>query len=105
MIGDARAAGKRHSTRAHGPEFKKKLSEGQAHKHVAGPRHHDSGGDHENHHSAKSAHKKGPLQGSTRHHMSDKQAPHKQKERIELKHVDQGDLLDQWARGKRKHYR
>lgn len=102
MIGDARAAGKRHSTRAHGPEYKKKLSEGQAHKHVAEKNHYDSGADHENHHSAKRAHSKGTRPGVG---VADRQAPHKQKERIENKHVDQGNLISQWCAGKRKHYR
>lgn len=101
MIGDAKAAGKRHSTRAHGPEFKEKHHFRQgAHKHVVGGDS-DGGGGHEVKHSAKR---------SVRGHpngvgVSDRQAPHKQKERIENKHVDQGQILDEWCAGKRKHYR
>lgn len=37
MIGDARAAGKRRSTTAPGPEFKKKNSRGQSFKHIDRP--------------------------------------------------------------------
>lgn len=102
MIGDAVAEGKRGNTRAHGPEYKKKLHKGRAHKHVDGPRKSDGGGDHENARSAKRAHATGPRPGVS---TSDKQAPHKQKERIENKHVDQGNILDEWCRGKRKVYK
>jgi hypothetical protein len=102
MIGDAAARGKRHSTKAHGPEFKKKNSHGQSHKHVDGPRSSHGGGDHENAHRAKSAHKTGPRPGTN---TSDKQAPHKQREAKELKHVDQGDIINEWCRGKRGSYK
>jgi hypothetical protein len=103
MIGDARARGKRHSTRAHGPEFKEKLSRGQAHKHVVEKGDSDGGGWKEVMHSAERAHRGGPRHGGKKSH--DKQAPHKQRERIENKHVDQGQILDEWCRGKRGHYR
>jgi hypothetical protein len=102
MLGDAKAAGKRHSTRAHGPEFKEKhhFRKG-AHKHVVAGHSH-GGGDHEVKHSARRAHSKGTRPGVGVH---DRQAPHKQKERIENKHVDQGMILDEWCRGKRGSYR
>jgi hypothetical protein len=102
MLGDAFARGKRKSTRAHGPEFKEKLSRGQAYKHST-PSAGDGGGDKETRASAARAHRGGPRHGGVKSH--DKQAPHKQKERIENKHVDQGDLLDEWCRGKRRSYR
>jgi hypothetical protein len=102
MIGDAVARGKRGNTTAHGPEFKKKLHKGQAHKHIDGPRKSHGGGDHENAKAAKRAHSTGPRPGTN---TSDKQAPHKQKERKELKHVDQGDIINDWCCGKRKGYK
>jgi hypothetical protein len=102
MIGDARAAGKRHSTRAHGPEFKKKNAEGQSHKHIDGMRHSHGGGDHETKRAARRAHAKGPRPGVD---VADRQAPHKQVRRIEGKHVDQGQILDEWCRGKRGCYK
>ena len=101
MLGDAFARGKRKSTRAHGPEYKAKNHKGRSHKHIAAHAERDSGGDQE---------MGGPAAHATHGHRPgtatrDKQAPHKQKERIENKHIDQGDLLDQWCRGKSKRYR
>jgi hypothetical protein len=93
---------KANSTREHGPEFKKKNSEGRSYKHVDGPRSSHGGGDHENEHAAKRAHKTGPRPGTN---TSDKQAPHKQVRSKELKHVDQGDILNEWCRGKRGSYK
>lgn len=102
MIGDARAAGKRHSTKEDGPEFKKKNSHGQSHKHVDGPRSGHGGGDNETKHVARRAHAKGSRPGVGVH---DKQSPAKQKEHKTLKHIDQGQILDQWCRGKRSCYK
>jgi hypothetical protein len=102
MIGDAAARGKRGNTTAHGPEFKKKNSEKRSYKHVDGPRASHGGGDHENAKRAKSAHKTGPRPGVN---VADRQAPHKQKERKELKHVDQGDVINEWCCGKRGKYK
>jgi hypothetical protein len=102
MIGDASARGKRGNTTAHGPEYKKKNSEGRSHKHVDGPRTSHGGGDHENKHAAKRAHSTGPRPGVN---VADRQAPHKQKERKETKHIDQGDIINEWCAGKRKAYR
>ena len=82
--------------------FKKKNSEGRSIKHVDGPRTSHGGGDSENAKSAKRAHRKGPRPGTN---TSDKQAPHKQREKKELKHVDQGDILNEWCAGKRKDYK
>lgn len=102
MIGDAFARGKRRSTREHGPEFKKKLHKGQAHKHVDGPRSSHGGGDHENARAAKRAHATGPRPGTN---VADRQAPHVQLAVKELKHVDQGDLINKWCLGKSKRYK
>jgi hypothetical protein len=82
--------------------FKKKNSEGRSHKHVDGPRKSHGGGDHENAAKAKRAHSTGPRPGTN---TSDKQAPHKQKAAKELKHVDQGQIIDEWCRGKRGCYK
>jgi hypothetical protein len=82
--------------------FTKKLHRGQAHKHVDGPRASDGGGDHENAKRAKRAHKTGPRPGTN---TSDKQAPHKQKVFKELKHVKQGDIINEWCCGKRGSYK
>jgi hypothetical protein len=102
MIGDVRHDhGKRKSTRAPGPEFKEKLSRGQAYRHST-PSASDGGGDKETKATAKRTHRAGPRPGTN---TRDKQAPHKQRERIENKHVDQGDILDEWCRGKRDHYK
>jgi hypothetical protein len=106
MIGDAAARGKRHSTRAHGPEFKKKNSRGQSHKHVetsTGKNDTDSGGDVLTRKTSRAMHSGGPRAAGAR--MSDKQAPHKQREAKELKHVDQGDIINEWCRGKRGSYK
>lgn len=105
MIGDAVAQGKRGSTRAHGPEYKRRNSRGQSYKHVTpstGADDTDSGGDRLTRHTAKRMHK-----GMKPHSpgVADRQAPHKQKERIENKHVDQGQIIDEWCRGKRKAYK
>jgi hypothetical protein len=102
MIGDAAARGKRGNTSAHGPEFKKKNSKGQSYKHVDGPRKSHGGGDEENKKQAKSAHKTGPRPGVN---VADRQAPHKQVRSKELKHVDQGDVINEWCRGKRDCYK
>lgn len=105
MIGDAIARGKRKSTRAHGPEYKEKNSKGRSYKHAqpsTGEDDTDSGGHREQRHTAKRMHKGMKPHGVG---VSDKQAPHKQKERKEVKHVDQGDLLNEWCCGKRKSYR
>jgi hypothetical protein len=105
MIGDAAARGKRHSTRAHGPEFKKKNSEGRSHKHIetsTGKNDNDSGGDALTRVSAKKMHK---AMKSFSPGVADRQAPHKQRESKELKHVDQGDILNEWCCGKRKAYK
>ncbi len=107
MIGDVRHGhGKRKSTRAHGPEYKEKNSEGRSHKHVqpsTGKDDSDSGGHREQKHTGRRMNH--PMTGRRGPHTSDKQAPHKQKERIENRHVDQGQILDEWCRGKRKAYR
>lgn len=102
MIGDAASRGKRKSTLAPGPEFKKKNSEGSSHKHVDGPRHHHSGGDHEGHSSAKRMHRQmKPFSPG----VADRQAPHKQKSVKESKHNEPGDIVDQWCCGKRGSYK
>jgi hypothetical protein len=96
----------RSSTRAAGPEYKKKNSEGRSYKHV--PNHtgkdgkSDGGGRSETSAVAKRAHKGGQRPGTG---TSDKQAPHKQRERKELKHVDQGDIVNDWCAGKRRSYK
>ncbi len=82
--------------------FKKKNSEGRSIKHIDGPRASHGGGDHENSRAAKRAHRKGPRPGTN---TSDKQAPHKQREPKELKHVNQGDILEDWCHGKRGSYK
>lgn len=82
--------------------FKKKNSEGRSHKHVDGPRMGHGGGDHENRHAARRAHRTGPRPGTN---TSDKQGPHLQKAVKELKHVDQGDLINNWCLGKSKRYK
>jgi hypothetical protein len=82
--------------------FKKKNSEGRSIKHVDGPREGQGGGDHENKKVAKRAHRTGPRPGTN---TSDKQAPHKQRESKELKHVDQGQILNEWCSGKRGSYK
>ena len=102
MIGDAVAAGKRGSTYAKGPEFKKKNSKGRSFKHVDGPRSSHGGGDHETKKVAKSAHRTGPRPGTS---VADRQAPHKQREKKEVKHVDQGQILSEWCSGKRGSYK
>lgn len=102
MIGDAVAAGKRGNTHAKGPEFKKKNHKGASHKHVDGPRSSHGGGDKENAKVAKSAHKTGPRPGTS---TTDKQAPHKQREKKEVRHIDQGQILNEWCSGKRGSYK
>jgi hypothetical protein len=103
MLGDARAAGKRHSTRKHGPEYKAKNSHGRSHKHIAPAGHagRDSGGEQEM--GGPAAHATHGHRPGT--HVADRQAPHKQRERKEVKHVDQGMILDEWCAGKRRSYR
>jgi hypothetical protein len=102
MIGDAIAAGKRGNSYAKGPEYKKKNHAGRSHKHVDGPRSSHGGGDKETEKVAKSAHRTGPRPGTN---TSDKQKPHKQREHKEVRHVDQGQILDEWVRGKRGSYK
>jgi hypothetical protein len=82
--------------------FKKKNSEGRSFKHVDGPREGHGGSDTENAKVAKKAHRTGPRPGTN---TTDKQAPHKQRAKKELKHVDQGDILNDWCSGKRKDYK
>ena len=82
--------------------FKKKNSEGRSVKHVDGPRSGHGGGDAENVKVAKRAHRTGPRPGTN---TSDKQAPHKQRESKELKHVDQGQILNDSCAGKRGSYK
>jgi hypothetical protein len=82
--------------------FKKKNSEGRSIKHVDGPRSSHGGGDTENAKVAKKAHRTGPRPGTN---TPDRQAPHKQREKKELKHVDQGDILNEWCSGKRPSYK
>ncbi len=101
MIGDAVAAGKRGNTYAKGPEFKKKNSHGRSHKHVDGPRSSHGGGDHE---TAKVA-KRARASAGPKYDTSDKQAPHKQRERKEVRHVDQGQILNEWCAGRRGSYK
>lgn len=102
MIGDAVAAGKRGNNYAKGPEFKKKNSEGRSYKHVDGPRFSHGGGGHELEKTAKRAHRTGPRPGTN---VADRQAPHKQREKKEVRHVDQGQILSEWCSGKRKDYK
>lgn len=102
MIGDAVARGKRSSTYAAGPEFKKKNHKGRSFKHVDSERNSDGGGAHETAKIAKRAHKTGPRPGTN---VADRQAPHKQREHKEVRHVDQGNILDEWCRGKRGSYK
>ena len=102
MIADAVAAGKRGNTRAHGPEFKKKNSEGQSFKHVEGRRASYGGGDPETSRVSRSAHRTGPRPGTN---TTDKQMTHKQRERKEVRHVDQGQILNEWVMGKRGSYK
>jgi hypothetical protein len=82
--------------------FQKKNSEGRSIKHVDGPRASHGGGDTENAKVAKKAHKTGPRPGTS---TPDKQAPHKQRAKKELKHVDQGQIMDEWCCGKRGSYK
>jgi hypothetical protein len=106
MIGDAAARGKRHSTKAHGPEFKTKNSEGRSFKHIAsstGKNDTHSGGDSLTRKTARAMHSGGPRAGGAK--MTDKQAPHKQTVSKELKHVDQGDIINEWCCGKRGSYK
>jgi hypothetical protein len=82
--------------------FQKKNSEGRSIKHVDGPREGHGGGDSETKKVAKRAHRTGPRPGTN---TTDKQKPHKQRESKELKHVDQGDILNEWCAGKRGSYK
>ena len=102
MIADAFAAGKRGNTTAAGPEFKKKNHKGRSYKHVDGDRISDGGSNPEGKNIAKSMHKKGTRPGVGGH---DRQAPHKQREHKEMKHVDQGQIVNEWVQGKRKDYK
>ena len=102
MIGDAVAAGKRGNTYAKGPEYKKKNSEGRSYKHIADKRVSNGGSASEGKKIAKSMHSTGPRPGTN---TSDKQAPHKQRERKEVRHVDQGQIINEWAQGKRSSYK
>jgi hypothetical protein len=102
MIGDAVAAGKRGNTYVKGPEFKKKNHKGQSYKHVDGARKSDGGGGRETEKVAKRAHRTGPRPGTN---VADRQAPHKQREKKEVKHIDQGQILNEWCSGKRGSYK
>jgi hypothetical protein len=82
--------------------FKEKNSEGRSFKHVEGTRKGAGGGGKETSKVAKRAHKTGPRPGTN---TTDKQAPHKQREKKELKHVDQGQIMDEWCCGKRGSYK
>lgn len=101
MIGDAVARGKRGNTQAHGPEFKQKNSKGQSFKTVT-PAASDGGGDHEQKQTAKRMNSKGQRPGVG---IADRQAPHKQQAHKGLKHVDQGQIIDEWCAGKRGSYK
>jgi hypothetical protein len=70
--------------------------------HIARTGRHDSGGEHETKHTARRMHK-----GMKPHSpgVADRQAPHKQRAIKELKHIDQGDLVNSWCLGKRKGYK
>jgi len=102
MIGDAVAAGKRGNSYKAGPEFKQKNSKGRSYKHVEGRSSSDGGGGKETAKVAKSAHKTGPRPGVN---VEDRQAPHKQRERKEVRYVNQGQIIDEWTRGKRGSYK
>ena len=81
--------------------FKKRNSEGRSVKTVDGPREGHGGGDHETKKVAKSTRAKaGP-----KYSAADKQGPHKQREKKENRHVDQGDILNEWCSGKRGSYK
>jgi hypothetical protein len=82
--------------------FTKKNYRGQSHKHVDGPRSGHGGGDHENKHAARRTNRSGPNKGPE---VADRQAPHKQRAVKELKHIDQGDLVNKWCLGKSKGYK
>jgi hypothetical protein len=82
--------------------FKEKNSEGRSFKHVEGTRKGAGGGGKEDSKVAKRAHKGGQRPGTS---TPDRQAPHKQRAKKELKHVDQGDILNDWCAGKRKDYK
>ncbi len=103
MIGDAGARGKRGNSYAAGPEFKKKHPfKGRSYISTDGKPAADSGGGPEKHATAKRMHK--GMKPSTPG-VADRQAPHKQKERKEVRHVDQGQILDEWCAGKRGSYK
>ena len=102
MIGDVVSQGKRGNTYAKGPEFKKKNGEGRSYKHIDGARKSDGGGGHETKKAAKRAHRTGPRPGTN---VADRQAPHKQREKKEVKHIDQGQILSEWCSGKRGSYK
>jgi len=106
MIGDAFAKGRRGNTYAKGPEFKEKNSEGRSFKHVAGRK---SAADHASHgggakETSKVA-KRARATAGPKYDTTDRQAPHKQKERKEVRHIDQGQILNEWTQGKRKDYK
>ena len=82
--------------------YRKKNSEGRSHKHVAPAGKSDGGGEHELKHKARRAH---PNRGQRGPDVADRQAPHKQRAVKELKHIDQGDLINDWVMGKRKSYK
>ncbi len=82
--------------------FKEKNSEGRSFKHVEGKRSGDGGSGTETKKVAKRAHKGGQRPGTG---TADKQAPHKQREPKELKHVNQGDIINEWCSGKRGSYK
>ena len=72
--------------------------------HVARTGRHVSGGEHETFKTGKRIKRKTGL-NSHGGETPDKQAPHKQKARIENKHVAQGDIINEWCLGKSKGYK
>jgi len=72
--------------------------------HIARTGRHVSGGEHETFKTGKRIKRK-TGQHSNGGEQPDKQAPHKQKARIENKHVAQGDIINEWCRGKRGCYK
>jgi hypothetical protein len=107
MIGDACAAGKRHSTTAKGPEFKQKNSRGRSFKHIAKPKNGDPSGSDAEVDIPAAAATRGMRVGTG---GKDHQAPHKQKERKEVKYMPEGKLarearINDWVSGKRGSYK
>jgi hypothetical protein len=99
MIGDAVAKGKRSSTAAKGPEFKKKNSMGGSFKHVAPGAKSDGGAAHENKHSARRANK--GMAGQRGFGQVDGQKPARQKAAKEVAYLQPGDVRSQASRMQR----